>query len=181
MRCEVALGYSAREVIQSCIFNLMHLCWLSDAAPLAGGEAKMLDAKSLLEFVQALFIVLGFLFTIYSFNMARRKDAEARKLEAARPFLQLRQSLYTEALRAAATLANPTVHTDAEMQGARRRFRNLYVAELSMVEPPGVEHQMVELARQIDPELLKFTPATGCIRSGACSAGFVCVRMATAG
>ncbi len=39
------------------------------------------------------------------------------------------------------------------------RFRELYVAELSMVEPPQVESKMVQLARQIDPSLLNLNPA----------------------
>jgi hypothetical protein len=123
----------------------------------------MPDTKSVFDIiattVQVAFVVAGFGFSVHSFNSTRKKEAEARKLEAARPFLQLRQNLYTEAVKAAATLANPPIHTEEEINAARRRFRDLYVAELSMVEAPGVEHEMMKLAEQIDPELLTFTPA----------------------
>lgn len=94
-----------------------------------------------------------------SFNATREKEAEARRLEAAKPFLTLRQDLYTEAVKAAAVLANPEVHTPEELGSARKRFRNLYVAELSMVESREVASKMVELASIIDPPLASFTPA----------------------
>jgi hypothetical protein len=64
-----------------------------------------------------------------------------------------------EAVQQAGILANPSDHTADEMKAARRRFRELYVAELSMVESPWVETKMVELAKQIDPGLIPFTPA----------------------
>ena len=42
---------------------------------------------------------------------------------------------------------------------AKKRFRELYVAELSMVEAPEVEAKMVALANEIDPEVTNFTVA----------------------
>jgi hypothetical protein len=62
-------------------------------------------------------------------------------------------------VKAAAVLANPDTHTPEELTAAKKRFRELYVSELSMVEAPEVESKMVALARQIDPELTTFTPA----------------------
>jgi hypothetical protein len=120
--------------------------------------------RQILDGVQGLSIVVGVVITILSFNVTRRKDAEtrqkeaeARKIEAARPFLELRQATYIEALKASAVLVNSDVHTECEVKEAKKRFRDLYVSELSMVEPPEVEAQMVALADSIDPELLKFT------------------------
>jgi len=42
---------------------------------------------------------------------------------------------------------------------AKRRFRELYVAELTMVEDRNVEGQMVALAQAVDPELANLTDA----------------------
>jgi hypothetical protein len=109
--------------------------------------------------VQVGSIVAGVVISILSFNAAREKEAEARKLEAAKPFLELRQRLYTEAVKAAGVLSNPAVHTEAEVTAARKRFRELYVAELSMVEASDVEEKMVALAAVIDSSLTDFTPA----------------------
>jgi hypothetical protein len=115
--------------------------------------------SSLATSAQVLSVVVGVVITILSFNFTRQKEAEARQVESARPFLQLRQNLYTEAVKAAAILANPDTHTQEELAAAKKRFRELYVSELSMVEAPEVETKMVALAAQIDPELTKFTPA----------------------
>lgn len=118
----------------------------------------MADLKPILEstvsIVQVVSVVAGVVISILSFNHTRAKEAEARKLEAAKPFLTLRQDLYSQAVKAAATLVNQSTHTDEEIRQARKRFRDLYVAELSMVEAPKVEEQMRALAEQIDRELV---------------------------
>jgi hypothetical protein len=103
--------------------------------------------------------ILAILVTILVYYLARKADADARRIEAAKAFLDLQQSRYTEALALAAILSNPETHTDDEFTKARKRFHELYVAELSMVEAPMVESKMVSLAAQVDPELLKMTEA----------------------
>ena len=97
--------------------------------------------------------------SILSFNSAREKEAEARKFEATKPFLELRQKLYTEAVKSAAVLSNPATHSEAEVAAARQRFRDLYVTELSMVESHDVEERMQAFAAVVDKELTTFTPA----------------------
>ncbi|HYM71726.1 MAG TPA: hypothetical protein VET89_02005 [Stellaceae bacterium] len=111
------------------------------------------------QLAQVLSIVVGVVVSIVSFNYTKQKEIEARVIETAKPFLDLRQKLYTEAVRQAGILTNPADHTQEEIAAAKKRFRELYVAELSMVEAPEVEEKMVNLARQIDPDLTKFTPA----------------------
>jgi len=111
-----------------------------------------------LKTVQVISIIVGVVISIVSLNATREKDANARALEARKPFLELRQKLYLEALAAAGVLTNPQVHSTTEMENARKRFRELYVAELSMVESMDVEGEMVKLAMAIDPDLLKLTP-----------------------
>ena len=123
----------------------------------------MPDTKSTFEIiattVQTLSIVAGIVISIMSFNAAQRKEAEARELETAKPFYTLRQNLYAEAVKSAGVLSNPEVHTKEEIAKFRIRFRELYVAELAMVEAPAVEGEMMALASIIDPELLNMTEA----------------------
>ena len=109
--------------------------------------------------VQVLSVVVGVVISILSFNATRDKEAQAREAEAAKPFLQLRQNLYIEAVKAAAVLSNPETHSKEELAAAKKRFRELYVAELSMVEATEVESQMIKLAGSIDAQLVKLTPA----------------------
>jgi len=108
---------------------------------------------------QVLSVVVGVVISVLSFNATRDKEAEARELEAAKPFYTLRQNLYAEAVKAAGVLSNPEVHTKDEISKSRKRFRELYVAELSMVEATEVEEKMKALAKQIDPALLDFNAA----------------------
>ena len=109
--------------------------------------------------VQVVSVVVGVVISVLSFNQTRIKEAAAREIEAAKPFFILRQSLYAEAIKAAAVLANPEVHTEDEITKSHKRFRELYVGELSMVEEQGVESQMVALATVIDPELINMNEA----------------------
>lgn len=123
----------------------------------------MADAKTSFELlattVQVTSVVVGVVISVMSFNQSRIKEAEARELEAAKPFYVLRQNLYAETVKEAGVLSNPELHTKEELAKARKRFRELYIAELSMVEAPEVEAKMRALAEQIDPELLKMNPA----------------------
>jgi hypothetical protein len=107
--------------------------------------------------VQVVSVVAGVLISILSFNSARVKEFEARRAEAAKPFLALRQSLYLEAVKSAAILANPDTHSADEKAYARKRFRDLYVSELSMVESSDVASNMAALAAAVDPELRSLT------------------------
>lgn len=143
-------------------------------------RASLLDSASKL--IQVLSVVIGVIISVLSFNAAReteararvaeaetrklelkkyedqRKDeADKRQAEAAKPFLELRQKLYLEAVQAAAILANPKDHSEEKVKDAKMRFRELYVAELSLIEGMGVEKGMVALAEAVDPELTNLT------------------------
>jgi hypothetical protein len=96
---------------------------------------------------------------IWSFISIRRKEARTRQIEASTPFLETRQRLYVETAKVAAILANPDTHTPQELAAARKRFRELYIVELSMVESEEVEEQMVAFAKLVDPELAGLTEA----------------------
>ncbi len=109
--------------------------------------------------VQVLSVVSGVVLSVWSLNEARLKEAEARKIEAAKPFSELRRTVYLEAVKTAAIIAIPEGRTQDEITLAKRRFRELYVAELSMVEDQAVAQKMVALASAVDPELRSLTPA----------------------
>ena len=121
----------------------------------------MAEPKSNLELlastVQVLSVVAGVVISVLSFNATRVKEAEARALEADKPFVELRRSTYLEAVKTAAIIANPDGRSPDELSKARRRFRDLYVAELTMVEDPEVAQKMVDLAKAVDPELATLT------------------------
>ena len=125
-----------------------------------------MNIETISKTVQVLSVVAGVVISVLSFNATHQKDPDprnreiaARRMEAARPFLELRQKLYMEALKTAAVLSTPDDRKKVDLAAARRRFRELYVSELSMVEPPDVEGTMVALAQQIDPDLLRLSPA----------------------
>jgi hypothetical protein len=50
-----------------------------------------------------------------------------------------------------------TALPQCEAKKARTRFRQLYVAELSLVEARSVEAAMRELAQAVDPQLIPLT------------------------
>lgn len=111
--------------------------------------------------IQTLSVVVGVVISVWSFTATQQKETAARELELAKPFLQLRHNLYSEVIKVVAILTNDKSYSEAEVSAAKKRFRQLYVAELSMVETPEVEKKMVALAAKIDPELNKLTPAQG--------------------
>jgi hypothetical protein len=114
--------------------------------------------------VQVLAVVSGVVFSVQSFSEAQKKETAARekedqtrRIEAGKPFVELRQKLYRETLENAAILANADIHSAEEVATARKRFRNLYVAELSMVENAKVAGAMVQLAKAVDPQLINMS------------------------
>jgi len=114
---------------------------------------------SLASTVQVVSVVIGVVISIWSFNAAREKEAEARSLEADRPYVELRRKTYLEAVKTAAIIANPEGRSPEDLSKAKRRFRELYVAELTMVEDPGVATDMINLAKAVDPEVANLSPA----------------------
>ncbi|MGB8316692.1 MAG: hypothetical protein WCE54_01110 [Ignavibacteriaceae bacterium] len=109
--------------------------------------------------IQVISVVLGVIISVISFNHAQEVEAENRRIEAAKPFLELRQRFYLKALEQAAILSNPETHSKNELEAAKKSFRELYVAELSMVEAKSVERDMVKFAKQVDTNLIEMTSA----------------------
>jgi DNA-directed RNA polymerase subunit F len=123
-----------------------------------------MDQAKVAQLVQVLAVVCGVVLSVMSFNSTREKDAaarvveaETRRIEALAPFYELRQKRYVEISEVAAILSDRKYYTEEEITNATRRFRALYISELSMVESGDVESTMKELARSVSQDLLKFT------------------------
>lgn len=150
------------------------------SAPQPAHSRTWMDSATKL--IQVLSVVVGVIISVLSFNAARETEARAReaeakakelelkkyydgrkdesdkrRAEAAKPFLELRQKAYLEAVQTAGILANAQDHSEDEVRKARQRFRQLYVAELSLVEGAGVEQGMMNLAEAVDPDLTTLT------------------------
>ncbi len=142
------------------------------------------------KFAQTLSVIVGVVISALTFYLAQRHDTEARtqeaiakqmelqkyaderqdkqlqqQVDAAAPFLNLRQKAYLEAVQNAAIIAEsvdskPEGSAESEeVKTARKRFRQLYIAELTMVEAKSVESAMMDLARAVDPTLIPLPPA----------------------
>jgi hypothetical protein len=132
-----------------------------------GSDEKKEKQSRVQEFatlIQVLSVIVASILSVWSFNEARKKEADARilevikyqqqredelrkqRIEAAKPFLEIRQQKYMEAIKVAGILANPGDHTPQELKEAEKRFSELYWAELSLVEAREVESTMKSMA-----------------------------------
>lgn len=123
-----------------------------------------MEINKVAQSVQVIAVVSGVVLSVMSFNNTRQKDTEARileaetrRIEALAPFYDLRQKRYVEISKVASILSDKDSYSEKEIKEATKRFRALYIAELSMVESGQVETKMKELAGSVAPGLLKFT------------------------
>ena len=103
--------------------------------------------KSMGTFITTISIIVGIVISVMNFRVAKEKEAESRKIEAAKPFLELRQKLYLEALNNASILASKDLHSAEEVITAKKRFSELYWGELSLVEEANIEKEMRAIAK----------------------------------
>ncbi|MEN3974164.1 hypothetical protein [Emcibacter sp. SYSU 3D8] len=89
--------------------------------------------------------VATFAWGVFQFTTVQHQQAETRRIEARKPFLDKQLVLYTEATKNAATLA--TSDDEAELARAAQAFWSLYWGELALVEDRGVEAAMVGFGR----------------------------------
>lgn len=101
--------------------------------------------------------VVAFSWGVFQYIQNERNQAEVRRMEATKPFLELQLQLYTTASTATATLA--TSDDQTERAAALKRFLALYWGELALVEDRRVEQAMVAfgkgLKRNADREELQ--------------------------
>jgi hypothetical protein len=91
-------------------------------------------------------VVIGVVMTVMNLKLAREKEAISRKIEAAKPFLELRQTLYLDALKNASILASKDLHTEEEVINARKRFAELFWGECSLIQESSIEADMIAIA-----------------------------------
>ena len=84
--------------------------------------------------------MISFFWGVHQFRIIQNAQAETRRIEATRPFLDRQLNLYTVATQAAATLA--TSSDEEALQEAKKRFWSLYWGELALVEDNGVAEAM---------------------------------------
>jgi hypothetical protein len=125
-----------------------------------------MDLTKISTSVQVISVVAGVVISVLSFSKSQQKEAdvrileaETRRIEALAPFYKLRQQRYVEIAEVSAILVDAQLYTEEEIEIAKKRFRALYIVELSMVESGDVEKMMVKLASKVDPDLLTLTPA----------------------
>ena len=125
-----------------------------------------MNIDKLAQSVQVVAVVSGVVLSVMSFNNAKEIEiearvieAETRRIEAIAPFYNLRQERYVEISKISAILSDSKSYNDTEIKEATKRFRALYISELSMVESGDVESKMKDLAKAIAPDLLLFTSA----------------------
>ena len=92
--------------------------------------------------------VVAFIWGAYQFLATQRAQAETRRIEATRPFLDRQLKLYTEATQAASTLAVSS--SKEEVALAKQRFWSLFWGKLALVEDKRVEAAMVGFGRALD-------------------------------
>ncbi len=101
-----------------------------------------------LKFASSLLAIAAFFWGIYTYSDAARQQAETRRIEAARPFLDKQLSLYTEVTQVTAVIATSTVITDVTT--AKQRFYELYWGELALVERGKVVQAMIKFREALD-------------------------------
>ena len=90
---------------------------------------------------------IAFCWGVLQFLATQNAQAETRRIEATRPFLDRQLKLYTDATQATATLA--TSNVEADLAAAKQRFWSLYWGELALVEDERVEAAMVNFGEAL--------------------------------
>lgn len=87
-------------------------------------------------------------FSVYQYAMTSRINAEAKKMELAKPLLEKRYHLYLEVIGITSKLA--TTNNQQEYEDLSARFRQLYWGEMGLVEGAKVEEAMVGFKEALD-------------------------------
>lgn len=94
--------------------------------------------------LQTLLIAIGVIFVMVSLSRSAAQERDTGgAVVAARPFLELRQRQYEQIVDAATVLALPKLHSPAELEDARKRFRAAFVGRAVMVESQEVRSALV--------------------------------------
>lgn len=113
--------------------------------------------------IQFVSIVVGVVISVLNYNETQKSNNETQKSDAAariaetkKPFMELRRKVYVDTVQTIAQLVTNDAKTPA-YDTALKRFRQLYIAELTMVETADVAREMVQIATLIDPKLVSLS------------------------
>jgi hypothetical protein len=109
---------------------------------------EQISIDTWIKLITSLVATSTFAWGIYQFFLTQRGQAETRRIEATKPFLDRQLKLYTDATKAAATIA--TSNSKDEVIAAHKRFWALYWGELALVEDERVEKAMVKLGNALE-------------------------------
>jgi hypothetical protein len=101
--------------------------------------------ESAVKLLSILGAVVAFGWGVFQYVKNEERQAESRRVEATKPFLERQLKLYTEATQATAMIA--TSEDPKDRAAAEKRFWSLYWGELALVEDKGVEAAMVAFGR----------------------------------
>ena len=103
------------------------------------------ELQGLVTTITAVLGVVGTLvgagWVLFQYRHQQKESARVRRIEAAKPFLEMQLKLYTDAAKTVGELVSLQAHS-TDWNAARRHFEALYWSELSIVENAGVEHGM---------------------------------------
>lgn len=120
-------------------------------------KAYELNIDKYLKIITIIGSAIVFIWGVIQFSITQAALAETRHIEARKPFLDRQLQLYTEASKAASTLA--TSDDKEELSIAEKKFWSLYWGELALVEDSSVETAMVKFGRELqlerDPNRIK--------------------------
>jgi hypothetical protein len=109
-----------------------------------------MNFESWVKVLSLLGAVITFSYGVFQYIRNEQRQAESRRVEATKPFLERQLKLYTEATQAAATLA--TSNDETERTAALKRFWSLYWGELALVEDRKVEVAMVQFGKGLQDQ-----------------------------
>ena len=118
------------------------------ASPQPPAPPKTSNADVMLKLISPLLAVAAFAWGIYTYRQTTRQQAETRRIEATRPFLDKQLTLYGEVTKVAASLATTT--DEKERAKSKLRFMELYWGELGLVERDSVALAMAHFREALD-------------------------------
>ena len=117
----------------------------------------MPNIETTVKIVSTLVAVATFAWGVIQFTASQAQQAETRRIEATKPFLERQLAMYTEATRLASTIA--TTSDEKKKAEALDRYWSLYWGELALVEDARVEGAMVKFGEALnakaDPEKIR--------------------------
>lgn len=123
------------------------ICTILEETNMAEPDNTFADVDRWIKILSAIGAVIVFGWGTIQFKASHQVQAETRRIEATKPFLERQLTLYTQATQAAATIATSKV--PLKVEGATAKFWSLYWGELALVEDTRVAAAMMSLGDKL--------------------------------